>query len=218
MTTYLSLSGGMDSTALASHLKKTTQDEIVGVSFNYNQRHKKELKSAAAVAKHLGIEHRTIDLPRLSSPALTGDTPVPHGHYAAETMVLTVVQGRNLLFLSTLVTLTKPGDTIAIGVHNGDHAMYPDCRNEFIDPIKQGIEAAYGINVIAPFVNISKADIANVGHNANAPFELSWSCYEGGDIHCGRCGTCVERAEAFYLAGVPDPTVYKDNQFWREVV
>ena len=118
MTVYVSLSGGMDSTALVAVVRG--EEPLVGVSFHYGQRHAKELSAAAAVAAHYGIEHRVVELPRLSSPALTDGGPVPHGHYAAETMALTVVQGRNLLFLSTLVGLTEPGDKVAIGVHDLD--------------------------------------------------------------------------------------------------
>lgn len=216
MTVYVSLSGGMDSTALVA-VVQGQDDPVVGVSFHYGQRHAKELSAAAAVAAHYGIEHRVVELPRLSSPALTEGGPVPHGHYAADTMALTVVQGRNLLFLSTLVGLTQPGDTVAIGVHSGDHAIYADCRAEFIGPVRQAVAAAYNVDVLAPFLNKSKDEIAKTGALLGAPFHLSWSCYEGGDVHCGRCGTCVERAEAFHLAGVADPTAYKDTQFWREV-
>ena len=216
MTIYASLSGGLDSTTLVG-LLHNPDEPMVGVSFHYGQRHAKELSAAAAVAAHYGIEHRVVELPRLSSPALTDGGPVPHGHYAAETMALTVVQGRNLLFLSTLVGLTEPGDKVAIGVHSGDHAIYADCRPEFITLVRQAVAAAYDVDVLAPFLSKTKDEIAKTGALLGAPFHLSWSCYEGGDIHCGRCGTCVERAEAFHLAHVPDPTAYTDSDYWREV-
>jgi 7-cyano-7-deazaguanine synthase len=212
MTIYASLSGGLDSTTLVG-LLQNPDEPMVGVSFAYGQRHAKELEAAEKVAAYYGIEHRVVSLPRLSSPALTDGGPVPHGHYTAASMSLTVVQGRNLLFLSTLVALTEPGDTVAIGVHAGDHAIYADCRPAFIDPLTQAVAAAYQVTVKAPFLHQTKGQIAAKGHQINAPLHLSWSCYEGGEIHCGRCGTCVERIEAFMDAEVADPTTYADRDF-----
>lgn len=221
MTIFLSLSGGMDSTALLALARvQASLDEtaVVPVAFNYGQRHVRELESAQAVADFYGLDLVTMQLPTLSSPALTNGGPVPHGHYAADTMVATVVQGRNLLFASTLVSLAAQGDEVWLGVHAGDHAIYPDCRRSFIDPLEEAILAAYGVELVAPFVGMSKADIAAEGTRLGAPFASTWSCYEGGKVHCGRCGTCVERAEAFHVAGVSDPTEYADNEFWREAV
>ena len=225
MTIHVALSGGMDSTSLLAYLT----DAYPGVpirtyGFNYGQRHAIELRAATQVADHYGVPFEVLDLPRLSSPALTDGGPVPHGHYAHETMTLTVVQGRNLLFASTLIGRTQPRDAIAVGVHSGDHAIYPDCRPSFWQPFATAVRAAYDVNVLVPFITFDKGEIARIGHEYGAPLHLTWSCYEGGQgptaepIHCGRCGTCVERAEAFHLAGVPDPTPYADAEFWREAV
>lgn len=217
MTAYLSYSGGLDSTTLLALLASTSKD-VVAVSFDYGQRHRKEIEAAAAITEHYGMEHRVVRLPDLSSPALTEGAQVPHGHYAWETMKQTVVQGRNLLFLSTLVGLTKPGDTVALGVHAGDHAVYPDCRPTFVNGMRTVLYDAYEVKLYAPFLDQTKADIAAIAVNLGAPVELTWSCYEGGDLHCGRCGTCVERIEAFLLAGVADPTTYADPDFAATVL
>jgi 7-cyano-7-deazaguanine synthase len=212
----VALSGGMDSTAALAVYAQHGSYDILAVSFDYGQRHSRELESARLVAEHLGVPHEVVDLRgHLSGSALLGDGDVPHGHYAADTMTQTVVNGRNLLFISHLVARTRPGDTVVAAVHAGDHFIYGDCRPAFIEPLRTAIAAAYEVSLHTPFLHATKADIARAGDLAHAPFALSWSCYEGGDIHCGRCGTCVERAEAFSLAGVPDPTEYADPEFWR---
>ena len=223
MTIHVALSGGLDSTSLLAYLTKAYPGApIRAYGFNYGQRHAIELRAAAQVADFYGIPFEVLDLPRLSSPALTDGGDMPHGHYAHDTMTLTVVQGRNLLFASTLIGRTKPGDSIAVGVHSGDHAIYPDCRPTFWEPFSAAVRAAYDVNVLTPFIGFSKAEIAKVGAEYGAPLHLTWSCYEGGtnpeQVHCGRCGTCVERAEAFALAGVADPTRYADTEFWKEAV
>jgi 7-cyano-7-deazaguanine synthase len=104
-------------------------------------------------------------------------------------------------------------DRVVTAVHAGDHAIYPDCRPEFIDALNEAIRLGTdgAVEIRAPFVNVSKTDIARIGYSAGAPFDLSWSCYEGGTLHCGRCGTCTERREAFRDSGVPDPTIYKSE-------
>jgi 7-cyano-7-deazaguanine synthase len=120
--------------------------------------------------------------------------------------------------------VARKADYVAAAVHAGDHAVYPDCRPEFIqafDDMERFATAGFsvpGFEVVAPFVHWSKAEIAAEGFRLNVPWEDTWSCYMGGDIHCGRCGTCVERAEAFHLANIPDPTTYEDPNFWREQV
>lgn len=216
MTIFLSLSGGMDSSTVAGMAVETGED-VLAVWFDYGQRHSVEVHAAQAVAQHYGIELRPMSLPRLSSPSLTEGQEVPEGHYAWDTMKATVVQGRNLLFASTLVGMTQPGDSVWLGVHTGDHAIYPDCRPEFIAPLHEAVSSAYGVSVLAPLLYLSKAEIAARGAEIGVPFDLTWSCYKGGEVHCGRCGTCVERAEAFHLAGVDDPTTYEDSGFWKGV-
>lgn len=213
MTTHVSLSGGMDSTAALHRTIRHTQDPVTAVSFDYGQRHRTELDAAVAIADHYGVPHRVLDLTGLlHGSALLGQGEIPHGHYAADTMTATVVNGRNLLFAAALIGVTQPGDTIVLGVHAGDHPVYPDCRPEFIDGLTL-CARAYGVKVATPWLHSSKADI--VTSEPQTAFTLSWSCYEGGTRHCGRCGTCVERAEAFHLAGVPDPTDYADPDYWQ---
>lgn len=217
MSIVLSLSGGMDS-ATAVALAVATGDEVRPIGFRYGQRHVRELRSADQLAQHYGLQLTVVDLPTLSGPSLTMGEDVPHGHYAEETMRATVVQGRNLIFASLLVGQTQPGDQVWLGVHTGDHAIYPDCRPTFTDPLRDAVAAAYTVDLVTPFIDMDKAAIAKLGDELRVPYELTWSCYEGGERHCGRCGTCVERAEAFFLAGVKDPTDYADPDFWKQAV
>jgi 7-cyano-7-deazaguanine synthase len=219
MKTLVLLSGGMDSTALASKLvKENGPANVESLSVHYGQRHSKELESARAVAAVLGIIHHEIDLGilrhHLTGSALTDDIDVPDGHYAEQTMRATVVPNRNAIMLSVAVgvAVSRGLEQVATAVHAGDHFIYPDCRPEFIAAMdraaRTGTESFGDIRIVAPFVNVTKADIATIGASVGAPFPLSWSCYKGGEIHCGACGTCYERREAFTVAGVPDPTVY----------
>lgn len=219
------LSGGMDSTSLVGVLL-ARGETVDAVSINYGQRHDRELRSAKAVADHYGITHDVIDLSVLAASlesALTShdDIEVPDGHYTNLTMRATVVPNRNaiMLMVAAGIAASRGHEYVATAVHSGDHFIYPDCRPEFIEAASHCAElgtATFGdVKIKAPFVEITKADIVSAGVEVNAPFELSWSCYKGGDIHCGRCGTCVERAEAFHLSGHPDPTIYADAEFWR---
>jgi 7-cyano-7-deazaguanine synthase len=217
MKAIVLLSGGLDSTVLAADLLADGH-EVKALSVDYGQRHRRELDHARAIAARLGIEHRIADLSTLT-PFLAGssqtsdDVAVPEGHYAEESMKLTVVSNRNMLLLSvaTAWAVSSKADVIAYAAHNGDHAIYPDCRKEFIDKLAEAIAIAdwHQVKLFAPFAEMSKADIARRGHEIGAPIELTWSCYKGGLTHCGKCGTCVERREAFELAGVPDLTVYE---------
>ena len=218
MTTHVALSGGIDSTAaLARVLRSTPPSQVRTYSIDYGQRHRdRELAAAAAVAHHSGVHHDVIPVALPALSALTGDGPVPDGHYAHETMAATVVPGRNLLMASLLVTRATAGDSIVFGVHAGDHPIYPDCRPEFWGHLSAAIERAYTVTVATPWLIIDKSAI--IAAEPHAPYALTWSCYKGGQRQCGRCGTCVERAEAFSLAGVPDPTDYDDPRYWRVAV
>lgn len=217
MKTITIVSGGMDSVTLAYKLHKEGQ-VLHLLSFDYGQRHKKELQYAAKTAAKLGTLHDVIDLSsigkHLKGSSLTDNIPVPDGHYAEETMKITVVPNRNVIMLSIAygVAVAEEADAVAIGVHAGDHFIYPDCRPQFIDSFRamqnHAIEGFGNVDLLAPFINISKADIVRLGGEIGVPYRDSWSCYKGGEIHCGTCGTCVERKEAFQLAGVPDPTEY----------
>lgn len=207
----LALSGGLDSTAALAHILdgRGSPEGVHTYAMRYGQRHQaRELEAARWVAAYYGTDHREVDLPALRSPALTLGGPVPHGHYADESMKATIVAGRNLLIIANLIALAEPGDLIVVGVHAGDHAIYPDCRPSFINPLRDAVWHGYGVGLFAPWLNDTKADIVAAGASLGAPLGRTWSCYEGGDVHCGQCGTCVERIEAFHDAGVTDSTVY----------
>ncbi|WP_324753614.1 7-cyano-7-deazaguanine synthase QueC [Roseovarius sp. Pro17] len=217
-------SGGMDSVALAHRIAAT--DELHALlSFDYGQRHSKELDYAAACAHRLGVAHHVIDIASvgaaLTGSALTDDIDVPDGHYAEETMKLTVVPNRNAIMLAIAfgMAAAQKVDAVATAVHGGDHFIYPDCRPDFIDAFQtmedRAMDGYATVQLLTPYLNGSKADIAVDGAKYGTPFGETWSCYKGGDLHCGRCGTCVERREAFHLAGIIDPTVYGDPDFWR---
>lgn len=207
MTFIVSLSGGVDSTsALDLITREHAGEDIRPFAFNYGQRHLRELDAAEAVARHYQLPLTVVDLTGLlSGSSLLGVGEVPDGHYAEASMAATVVNGRNLLFASVLIAQARPGDTVVLGVHAGDHHVYADCRPEFVDHLR-GVAAAYDVGVWAPWVDVPKSEA--IYQSQNAPFGLTWSCYKGGDKHCGSCGTCVERAEAFRDAGVDDPTEY----------
>jgi 7-cyano-7-deazaguanine synthase len=216
------LSGGMDS-ATALYQAKADGFDVYAISFDYGQRHKKELDYARELAlKAKVVEHHIVNLTNIteliSNSSLTNESiEVPEGHYAAENMKLTVVPNRNMIMYSVAIgyAVNIKAKAIYVGVHSGDHAIYPDCRPEFIDFLDKIAKSANegfieeDFQVKAPFVFKSKADIARIGTELGVPYELTWSCYKGGDKHCGKCGTCVERKEAFELAGITDPTEYE---------
>ena len=225
MNTFVICSGGLDSVTLA---EKTAQEHTLSglISFDYGQRHKKELEFARRCAARLDVPHEIIDISHvgalLSGSALTDDVDVPDGHYAEESMKITVVPNRNAIMLAIAygMAASKGGDAVATAVHSGDHFIYPDCRPGFIKAFEamqnHALEGVADIKLYAPFVEMSKADIVAEGAKLDLDFAQTWSCYKGEDIHCGRCGTCVERREAFDLAGVEDPTVYEDAEYWKE--
>lgn len=215
-------SGGMDSTVLA-YYATGLHARVDLVSVDYGQRHRRELDFAARTAAELGSSHDVIDLSLfgrlLVGSALTDNVEVPHGHYAADTMKTTVVPNRNALLISAVyaVAVARDATHVLAGVHAGDHHVYPDCRPEFIDAmataLRVGNEDYADVILEAPFVSHTKTDVCRLGGRLGVPFADTWSCYEGGEIHCGRCGTCVERIEAFRDAGVTDPTTYGDADF-----
>lgn len=208
----LVLSGGLDSTVAATQAVYANPDnpDYLALSFDYGQRHRKELEAAETVARTLGIPHEVVDVQGLlTGSALLHEADVPDGHYADESMAITVVHARNMLFASIAVSRAGEGGSVTVGVHGGDHFIYPDCRPSFWTPYSEAVRAAYGVEIVAPFIHLTKADIAAQGSALGAPLALTWSCYKGGELHCGECGTCVERREAFDLAQVTDPTGYK---------
>lgn len=212
MTIHVSFSGGMDSTALIYRaVERYGPEQVRAVSFDYGQTHNdRELEAARTIAAGLGVERVTIDLTgMMSGSALLGSGTIPDGHYSDETMSATVVNGRNLLFASAVIAQTSPGDEVWLGMHSGDHPIYADCRPDFVEGLAQAARA-YGVTVLAPWVHVSKADILDL--EPGAPYGLTWSCYKGGEVHCGTCGTCVERREAFTWAGLTDPTTYEGER------
>lgn len=217
MKTVLILSGGMDSTTLL-HALLAEGDQVLAVGVDYGQRHRKELQAAQAICAELGVEFRIADLAGvrqfLGGSSQTDDSvQVPEGHYAEEAMKLTVVPNRNMLMLALAAAwaISLKADRVAYAAHGGDHTIYPDCRPEFVQAmgVALGLADWHEVELFAPFLSMSKADIASLGSHLAVPFERTWSCYKGGDKHCGKCGTCVERREAFSVAGLVDPTEYE---------
>ena len=218
MKTVALFSGGLDSTVMLSYLLDDDDpDQVIALSFNYGQRHgMRELLAAEKIAANLGIQHEVVDvrdLRRFLSGSLVGDDPVPEGHYEDETMKVTVVPNRNMIMLSMAAgyAMSLNFDRVAYAAHVGDHAIYPDCRKEFVDVLREAIGLAHwsSVGLLTPFGSCDKKTIVEIGRDLEAPFGDTWSCYKGGVVHCGVCGTCVERREAFKLAGVSDPTVYQ---------
>jgi len=234
------------------------------LSFNYGQRHSKELRFASVCARRLGLRHDVVDISALANllavgkSSLVSNVPVPEGHYEAENMAATVVPNRNMVMLSIAcsVAVARKANTVATAVHSGDHFIYPDCRPQFIYSVgqamldgnagfhnfstplteeqkaayaAQGIEAEYSAQPITtPYLYSTKADIAYRALQLGVSLHMTWSCYQGLESHCGKCGTCVERLEAIDEARKrmaaevdvvpPDNTQYKDTEYWKVVV
>jgi 7-cyano-7-deazaguanine synthase len=215
----LSFSGGMDSTTLAAHYAAKGYNLLL-LSFDYGQRHRRrELEAAAGIAGYLGAEHHVVDLsslaPLLPGTALTDPAvDVPDGHYAEESMKSTVVPNRNAIMASIALgaASARGAELVGLGVHAGDHAVYPDCRPEFVDALRElaavALKGMHTPQIVTPFVGMTKTEIAALADRIGAPVAMSWSCYKGGAVHCGTCGTCTERKEAFADAGLTDPTEY----------
>ena len=226
MKTLVVCSGGLDSVTLAHKVAREHSLHAL-ISFDYGQRHKKELDFAANTAKELGVRHHIVDLTSagalLTGSSLTSDdVAVPDGHYAEETMRITVVPNRNAIMMSVAfgAAASAGADRVAAAMHGGDHFIYPDCRPDFINAFQKmqnhALEGVAQVTLYTPYINATKADIAAEAGRLGVPIERTWSCYKGEDVHCGRCGTCVERREALELARVPDPTVYTDREYWKQ--
>lgn len=213
------LSGGMDSVT-ALHEAKARGPVRAALSFDYGSKHNsRELECAAWQARSLGVRHVVIGLPffeeYFSSALLRGGGAIPEGHYEDATMRQTVVPFRNGILLAIAAGFAESAgaDGLVIAAHAGDHAIYPDCRAGFLDAMAEAVRLGTyaGVVLHRPFVAMDKAAIARRGAELGVDFSRTWSCYVGGKVHCGRCGTCVERREAFLLAGLPDPTEYEDD-------
>jgi 7-cyano-7-deazaguanine synthase len=220
MKSVVLLSGGMDSTVLLHQVKASNRDPVA-ISFDYGQRHIKEIKVATQMAASLGVPHTVVALRSTTLALFAGssqtdkDVDVPHGHYEDPTMRLTYVPNRNMIMVSLAAALavSLKGDTIWYAAHAGDHAIYPDCRQAFVDAMNSVLQVANytPIRLEAPFLNKTKADILKLGHQLGVRFEKTYSCYEGADMQCGLCGTCQERRWAFQEAGLFDPTEYANT-------
>lgn len=190
----------------------------LAVTFDYGSNHNaREIECARRQCVLLGIEHLIIPLSFMGryfrSSLLSGAQDIPEGHYADDNMKSTVVPFRNGIMLAVACGLAESRDLrhVMIANHGGDHAIYPDCRPGFIDAMSLAMkEGTYeGITIDAPYTGITKADIVKRGSALDVDYLLTYSCYKGAEHHCGCCGTCVERKEAFEIAGVKDPTLYK---------
>ena len=214
--TILIYSGGMDSTVLL-YLLLSQGFTVECLSVDYGQKHKKELKCAKSICKKLSLTQKVINLSSISyllssSSLINSNKPIPEGHYEEETMKTTVVPNRNMILLSlaTARAIDSKANTVSYAAHSGDHAIYPDCRESFAKSMDAAMQLCdwKKITLNRPFVGMSKAEICKMGSNLEVPFKDTWSCYKGDTKHCGRCGTCIERREAFHLAGIDDPTSY----------
>jgi len=206
----------MDSVTLLYDKK---EEIALAVTFDYGSNHnKREQEYAAYHCKQLGIEHIIIPLSFIhdyfKSSLLEGAEAIPEGHYAAENMKSTVVPFRNGVMLAIACGLAESRglDTVLIANHCGDHAIYPDCRGAFITAMSAAMSnGTYAkVKINAPYTDISKTDIARIGKMIGVDYAKTYSCYKGGEKHCGKCGTCVERKEALHDAGIDDPTEYED--------
>lgn len=210
------VSGGMDSITLLYDKK---EEIALGISFDYGSNHNaREIPFAEMHCKRLGIKHITIRLDFMhkyfKSSLLEGGDAIPEGHYADKNMMSTVVPFRNGIMLSIAIGIAESNklQKVLIANHGGDHAIYPDCRAEFINAIDQAATAGTynNVKVVAPYTNITKADIARIGKTLGIDYAETWSCYKGGEKHCGKCGTCVERKEALAEADIKDETLYEE--------
>jgi 7-cyano-7-deazaguanine synthase len=215
-TVVVIYSGGMDSFTLL-HRALEQGLKVHALSFDYGQRHVRELDCAREVCEALSIPHKVVDIRSLnavmSGSALTSGLAVPEGHYEEDSMKATVVPTRNMILLSlaTGYAVTVGADAVWFGAHGGDHAIYPDCRPEFVEKMDAVCRVANyrSVAVEAPFMGVDKSDILAEGLKLGLNYAQSWTCYNGRERACGRCGSCVERLEAFASNGVSDPLPYE---------
>lgn len=210
------VSGGMDSTTM---LYEYADRIALAVTFNYGSNHNaREIECARYNCDRLGIELVVVDMPFIGqlfdSSLLSGADAIPEGNYDDENMRSTVVPFRNGIMLAVAAGLAESRGLhhLMMANHGGDHAIYPDCRQGFVDAMSAAIsQGTYEhIDIFAPYTNITKTDIARRGAALGIDYSHTYSCYKGGALHCGRCGTCTERRQAFIEAGIPDPTQYEN--------
>lgn len=223
MKAVVIVSGGLDSTTLLYWvLDKGYEPQVL--SFDYGQRHRKELSYARRTCEKLGVPHTVVDLRGirvlLQGSALTsGDVDVPEEHYTHESQKLTIVPNRNAIMLNIALgyAVSIGAEKVFYAAHYNDRAIYPDCRWEFVESINVMAKLANddpGLEVVAPFIHKTKAEIVRIGMDLGVPFEDTWSCYKGDDMACGVCGTCRERIEAFQLNNLRDPIEYAVEVEW----
>ena len=208
------LSGGMDSVTLLYDYQERIQ---LAISFDYGSKHNsREIPFAQLHCQRLGIEHVVIPLEFMQrffqSSLLKGGEEIPEGHYADDNMKSTVVPFRNGIMLAIAAGMAESRGlkNVMMANHGGDHVIYPDCRPEFVDAMNKAMtNGTYvGVKLLAPYTNLTKTQIALIGKKIGIDYAETWSCYKGGECHCGKCGTCVERREALADAGINDTTVY----------
>lgn len=208
------LSGGMDSVTMLYEYRDRIE---LALTFDYGSNHAdNEIACARLHCERLGIRHIIIPLDFMhryfTSSLLQGGDAIPEGHYTSENMASTVVPFRNGIMLSIACGMAESNGlkVVMIANHGGDHTIYPDCREEFIQAMSQAMTAGTDtdVRVFAPYTNITKSDIARHGRDMGLDYSETWSCYKGGKVHCGKCGTCIERREALAEAGINDTTEY----------
>lgn len=216
MDSVIIYSGGLDSTTL---LYEERERIALAITFDYGSNHaSREMSCARWHCQHLGIEHLVIDIAfvgrYLASSLTAGAEAVPEGDYDDDNMRSTVVPFRNGIMLSVACGIAESRglQRVLIANHGGDHAVYPDCRHDFVRAMDDAMRAGTyeGVRLVAPYTGIAKSDIVKRGAALGIDYGKTYSCYRGGERHCGRCGTCRERVEAFRKAGIIDPTIYED--------
>ncbi|TMO73147.1 7-cyano-7-deazaguanine synthase QueC [Pseudoalteromonas sp. S3785] len=209
-------SGGMDSFTVLNKALQQGHD-VYALSFDYGQRHVKELEVAANVCKKLNVPHKIVDISAINQliggSSLTDDIDVPEGHYEEESMKSTIVPNRNMILLSLAVgyAVSLKASQVYYGAHSGDHAIYPDCRPEFVQKMDDVCRIANydAVEIFSPYLNNTKIDILTDGIKMGLDYSQTWTCYNGREKACGKCGACQERLEAFKLNNVTDPLEYE---------
>tara|TARA_Y100000385_G_C12880462_1_gene545538 strand:- start:26 stop:682 length:657 start_codon:yes stop_codon:yes gene_type:complete len=208
-------SGGMDSFTLLNRMVKEGH-YVSAVTFDYGQRHAKEIKYAESACLELQVPHKVIDITAINQliqgSSLTSNINIPEGHYADKTMRSTIVPNRNMILLSLAVgyAVSINAAKVFYGAHTGDHAIYPDCRPEFVKKMNDVCTVANyePIEIVTPYLHYDKGQIVKEGLLMGLDYSKTWSCYNGKDLACGKCGACFERKEAFALNHMSDPSGY----------
>ena len=215
MKAVLILSGGVDSTTLLFKMQAEGY-QVLALTFDYGQRHRKEIDCARRVAQVCCIPHQTVDLTSiaglLGNNALLGGIEVPSCHYTEESARQTIVPNRNMIMLSVAAGYAEARGIpeVFYAAHRNDATIYPDCREEFVEALSLAVRLATAWSPVclrAPFVNMTKVEIVRLGLELKVPYELTWSCYRGGEVPCRTCPTCIEREEAFALNKALDPLI-----------